>query len=502
MLEHLTPKEFEAWCQLVFERTYGCLVRDSPFSGDEGRDLVIDHPEGLIVVECKHQPGASVGRPVVQKLHSAVLTAGAKKGIIATTGSFARTVQDYVARLEVKIELLDANKLAFLAEKVGIPTAQKGAIAPDTALAFPTVPEAQFAQEFGGAVLTAGHFSPGRLPQPLLRAARRTEYAGYFLGRFTAAGQVNTAVGTAQEDWSGSVWLQSDGSRAGTGPPPGLDPGEHTFVPLGRALAAAPGPTPPPKVQLLDANRQLKEYLLASLGRTFTYTGRNNQRYSRVVRPSARATSVEATRLLYVPSQSFNLEIGGTSHPGLVRESTAGFLVSSRTLTDCTMCRRVVRQPSQIICAACFKPAHRRTFLHPDSNRCTVCGALICHRDARQGTRGTECAACAGPQAKPLGPGWKPHLVLAILSFFFSLAAAGILHVENYVFSYVAAPVFIGLLAWLPLLFVATNGNGQGTDQWQLIARAPLNAHPQGAQPPRFRAEMTTRRPRRRKPAK
>lgn len=473
MLEQLSPRQFESWCQLLFERTYHCRVRDAPHSGDEGRDLLIDHPDGLIVVECKHQPSSSVGRPVVQKLHSAILTAGANKGIIATTGFFARTVHEYAKRLDVSIDLLDGNKLAFLAEKAGIPTSPGGQIVDSTALAIPTLPEPDFIQRFGAAVLAKPHFSPGRLPRPAFRITRRTEYAGYFLGSFTAAGELRTAVGPAQETWSGSVWIRADGTNAGTGLPPGLDPGNHIFAPLGRALSAAPGSAQAPGIDLVQAYRFIKEYLVGRLARKITYTGRNNQTYTRLVRPSPGDTNVRDVRLVYVPSQAFTLEGGGARHQGWVRERPPGFLVSSRSLTACTICKRAVRRKAQIICAACFQPAHRRSFMHPDSFRCTQCAAQVCHRDARKGPRGVACTECAGPKAKGARPRWVPHLVLALVIVALSLGTSAAFYLAAYSLSYVTAPVIVGLFGWAPLIFVARAGNGTGTEEWESVIPTP-----------------------------
>ena len=70
MLEELSPEEFEIWCQVLLERHYECKIETTPHVGDEGRDLIVHDPSGKIVVECKHSPSSTVGRPVVQKLDS------------------------------------------------------------------------------------------------------------------------------------------------------------------------------------------------------------------------------------------------------------------------------------------------------------------------------------------------------------------------------------------------------------------------------------------------
>lgn len=86
-----------------------------------------------MVVECKHQ-AKPTGRPVVQKLHSAVITEGATGGIIISTGGFslqasehdiARTssddVLDEIMRMRPgTVLLVDKEGLSSLASSAGV----------------------------------------------------------------------------------------------------------------------------------------------------------------------------------------------------------------------------------------------------------------------------------------------------------------------------------------------------------------------------------------------
>ena len=75
-LDSLDGFGFENLCQRIFEKAgWGRVERIGGVS-DAGRDLIIHGNKGKIVVECKHQPNTPQGRPIVQKLHSAVTTAG------------------------------------------------------------------------------------------------------------------------------------------------------------------------------------------------------------------------------------------------------------------------------------------------------------------------------------------------------------------------------------------------------------------------------------------
>jgi restriction endonuclease Mrr len=130
ILDDLSGFEFEDVMEDVFRNLGYDNVRQAARTADEGRDIVmeevVDGTRRSIVVECKHTE--SVGRPVVQKLHSAVATHdfdGPRRGMVATTGRFTGPAEEYAERLEANddpypIELIDGRILRELADEVGL----------------------------------------------------------------------------------------------------------------------------------------------------------------------------------------------------------------------------------------------------------------------------------------------------------------------------------------------------------------------------------------------
>jgi restriction endonuclease Mrr len=95
VLDNLSGFEFEDVVEDVFRNLGYENVRQADRRADEGRDVlmeeVVDGTRRAIVVECKHTD--TVGRPVVQKLHSAIATFdfdGPKRGMVVTTGRFTQ----------------------------------------------------------------------------------------------------------------------------------------------------------------------------------------------------------------------------------------------------------------------------------------------------------------------------------------------------------------------------------------------------------------------------
>ncbi len=131
VLDDLSGFEFEDVMVEVFRKMGYRNVRQAERVADKGRDILMEEPREngpptAVVVECKHTD--TVGRPVVQKLHSAVQTydhPGPKRGMVATTGRFTRPAEEYAARVgresgSTAIELFGGAKLREVGEEIGM----------------------------------------------------------------------------------------------------------------------------------------------------------------------------------------------------------------------------------------------------------------------------------------------------------------------------------------------------------------------------------------------
>ena len=130
VLDDLSGFEFEDVMEDVFRNLGYENVRQAERTADEGRDIlmeeVVDGTRRAVVVECKHT--GTVGRPVVQKLHSAIATFafdGPKRGLVVTTGRFTGPAVEYAERLQndgdpFPIELIDGTDLREIADEVGL----------------------------------------------------------------------------------------------------------------------------------------------------------------------------------------------------------------------------------------------------------------------------------------------------------------------------------------------------------------------------------------------
>ena len=65
-------------------------------------------------------PPATIGRPEIQKFAGALQGQRARKGIFITASEFSKDAQEYVARIESKIVLIDGRTIARLMIDFGV----------------------------------------------------------------------------------------------------------------------------------------------------------------------------------------------------------------------------------------------------------------------------------------------------------------------------------------------------------------------------------------------
>lgn len=121
LLDELSGFEFEETMAHVFEKLGYTEVEVADVVADKGRDVImLDHDgETAIIVECKHTD--VVGRPVIQKLDSAVRTYdhdGPKRGMIATSGRLTAPASEYAEKIGV--EVVDGRRIREIADEIGM----------------------------------------------------------------------------------------------------------------------------------------------------------------------------------------------------------------------------------------------------------------------------------------------------------------------------------------------------------------------------------------------
>ncbi len=131
-IKNSSPRFFEAVViDLLLAMGYGGSRIDAGEivgkSGDGGIDGIIKEDKlGLdaIYVQAKRWTG-TVGRPTLQEFAGSLAGRKARKGVIITTSQFTSEAKDYADRLDMKIVLIDGERLAQLMIDYGVGVAEK-----------------------------------------------------------------------------------------------------------------------------------------------------------------------------------------------------------------------------------------------------------------------------------------------------------------------------------------------------------------------------------------
>lgn len=98
------PYEFEAAIAQLYTKL-GMTSHQTPLSGDGGWDVELRDSEGKrYLVECKQfSAERTVGRPILQKLHSALITEKAHGAICITTCNFTKQAVEFAAGTGIEL---------------------------------------------------------------------------------------------------------------------------------------------------------------------------------------------------------------------------------------------------------------------------------------------------------------------------------------------------------------------------------------------------------------
>ncbi|PEC22801.1 restriction endonuclease [Bacillus cereus] len=106
--EVMDPREFEYFVANLF-RSLGYTVQVTSGSNDGGKDIILRKGRETKFVEVKRHTQGTIGRPAIQKLHSAIMDADALGGYFVTLSNFNKNARNYATNKN--IELIDGDAL-------------------------------------------------------------------------------------------------------------------------------------------------------------------------------------------------------------------------------------------------------------------------------------------------------------------------------------------------------------------------------------------------------
>jgi restriction system protein len=367
ILENINGFEFEELVADIFRKKGFKNVVVTQRTNDGGKDIIMDEvsPSGELikaVVECKHHK-TGIGRPVVQKLHSAVSTleyAGKKKGYIVSSSTFTDTAVDYVEKVNKQssnliLELIDGKKLKEIARDLGV-NFKNGVIEAisNKSVSYSSesvIKTSTLESNFNG-------INNINKDQVSVEDLKTTFHPIYYIN-YDIDSQCSTSVGVIHKE-SGNGKLIIDG-RAGNE----LKKELRNFLlkNINNEKEIANGSCLQCKLDFQKNENELKSQsiseIINSRTKNVTYKGKNNVTYNKTCTPSPKDITIHDCRSLYYPEWTLNIKAKQKNYIVSFLESAGDFITLRNDTKVCQICNHKI-----------------------EKNRwyCTYCGSIICKK--------------------------------------------------------------------------------------------------------------------------
>jgi restriction system protein len=381
ILENLNGFEFEELIADIFRKKGFKNVVVTPRTNDGGKDITMDEVTFSgevikVVVECKHHK-TRIGRPVVQKLHSAVSTleySGKKKGYIVSSSTFTDSAVDYVQIVnkqsdDLILELIDGKKLKEITCDLGI-NLKNGVI---EALSNKSISySSELVIKTNILEYNFNNINNINKDQVSVENLKTTFHPIYYIN-YDIDSQCSTSVGVIHEE-TGDGQLIIDG-RTGNG----LEKKLMNFLlkNINNENKITKGNCLQYKLDFQKNENELKNRAISEIinshTKDITYTGKNNVTYNKTCTPSPKDIIIHNCKSLYYPEWTLSIKAKQKNYIVSFAESAGDIFTVRNDTKTCQICN------------------HK---LEKNKWYCTYCGSIICKKHLKV-TRLRKVKICA-----------------------------------------------------------------------------------------------------------
>lgn len=366
IVDELDGFEFEDLMVDIFRKMGYQNVRQTTRTSDEGRDILMENiTDGRrhgVVVECKHTD--SVGRPVIQKLHSATATyefTGPKRGIVVTTGQFTEQAEEYATKLwrqgdKYPVELIDGDDLREIGEQVGLDL-YNGRIEILCGQTLPPIkPTGEVDTPLENIIQTISNISPSELPTP----QKHCDLIPTVTIDATINATEQTSVGVIY-----NVFQHEQVVLDAAHPQPAeFAPPIQQLVTQNRNRAIPLGEVPfksyfdsVNKRRYQQTETEYKNWAISHLQNKYTqtvsYVGNNNVRYTKTCTPNQNEIMVSSVQPVYVPLISYQVELGQYTYIFEYGSAAPEKCVARDDFHQCVHCGLSGQDHDYVYCSNC-----------------------------------------------------------------------------------------------------------------------------------------------------
>jgi len=346
-LDALDGFQFEELCGRIFEKLSLGKITYVGRVADEGRDLILEGYKGnKAIIECKHQPNSTIGRPIVQKLHSATVEENARYAIVVTTGHFSKDAVDYSEKLRkrgVIVELIDFAILNDMARRAGIRLLRGGESFPIQTF-FVSDPKT-LSNKVSNAILSPMISSP--TPASILVSVepRTLEFRPAYLIKYNIHENFATSIGNISSIHIDDQIILVDGANGELTNPElanfmlvsertdGIHPGyqgvsskRHDF-----------------KIDHSSLMHKAKLQIIGLHSKDVSYYGRNNVRYTKRCEPGEKNIFITSVSQQYYPYWHLNVRALNRQYQVETIENRDNIRVISTDMYSCRQCGKLLK---------------------------------------------------------------------------------------------------------------------------------------------------------------
>ena len=371
-LKNTDPFEFEDLCSRILQKAGWGTVETLGGVADKGRDIIVTRPNGYkIVVECKHYPKSTVGRPVIQKLHSAVLTTRAKHGIVITTGKFSKAAVEHARTLtesHLKMELYDMPKLVELAASAGIRFSDVDA----GLFSYPMLEASGLKRTI---LNTKIHSYPTKISDMIhVKSVSRSLFASYLVS-VDVVQDFKTSIGTIYSiDERGMYYLFD----ASTGELFNIDRSTIDFTHLEEfheQSAEYNVRKTDFKIDMTTLKDRIFDEAISEHTKRVVYQGKTRRKYEKVCTPGKRSIMIKDVKQVFMPIENAVLSALRHEYKYAAMHNHKYVMISNNGLRMCGICKKDT--DSRQICNECGMITHRGK---SHGFTCHVCDKTVCRR--------------------------------------------------------------------------------------------------------------------------
>ena len=365
-LQSIDGFEFEQLCARIFEKADWGKVELLGGIADGGRDIIITATDGSkTVVECKHYTKSTVGRPIIQKLHSAVVTTYARKGILINTGKFtaeAITHAKMLTKQHHPIELYDLQRFAEVADSVGIRFGNNAPV-----LTYPIRDAGNLARMILQKASMKSH--PNRAEDMFATSVDTIKLHACWLVNATIQQDFKTSVGvihSINENGVSYIFSDASGNMLDSFNDEPLD---EVSTSLDDSVISA-GKFQYGTKEIRDV---MTDGLISEYTKTVKYAARNNRVYEKQCVPIKKNVRLNHIQKVYLPAYSMTFRALEHKYSLKAVTKNTGIQIQDDGLLWCVICKSAA--PDALLCNECGNIVHRGK---PHGFECHQCEKTVC----------------------------------------------------------------------------------------------------------------------------